>query len=153
MDEVSCVIRQAVPTTNGFLRTLRPEMLVSPVHADRFFGGAYATETPDGTFPCVGLKNGSGFTFSPVPFETGVWRLSICCSAKKPVKARMILDGRPAGAFTIPGTGEFVRTEVRFTSPGGTMAPGLEILFAEENADCRIEALRFEKETALFFAD
>ncbi|MBR4765719.1 MAG: family 43 glycosylhydrolase [Clostridia bacterium] len=87
VDETNAVIKQTYPSSNGFLTVLKPENIVSPVNAFRFFGGAYLTEK-NGGFPAV-IKGGiSGFEFSPVSFEDGEYTLSLDCTVKENAELR-----------------------------------------------------------------
>ncbi|MBR6005299.1 MAG: hypothetical protein IK063_03620, partial [Clostridia bacterium] len=87
VDEANVSIKQTYPSSNGFLTVLKPENIVSPVNAFRFFGGAYLTEK-NGGFPAV-IKGGiSGFEFSPVSFEDGEYTLSLDCTVKENAELR-----------------------------------------------------------------
>ena len=127
VDEASCTIRTAHPTTNGFVPTLLPAHIVSPVNACRFFGGAYVTETPDGDFPCVGLNANAGFIFSPILFEPGVYNLSLRYKAASPLSVRILQDGRAAAEKTLPPGKEQREETLCFAAAGGLAALRLEI--------------------------
>ena len=77
VDERAGIIRQAEPTTNGFIAVLKPEHITSPVNACSFFGGAYVTDTKDGSFPAVLPAGGAGFLFSPVLFSCGEYIVTV----------------------------------------------------------------------------
>ena len=134
VDEARCTILQAAPTTNGFVRTLLPAHIVSPVNACRFFGGAYVTQTPDGEFPCVGLRTGAGLLFSPVLFEAGNYTLALRYTAAAPVRVRISLSERPAAEKTLPPG--VVKTEgtLSFSAEGGFAALEIEIADGTDGA-------------------
>ena len=135
VDEAARVIRQAVPTTNGFVSPLLPGHIASPVNACRFFGGAYLTETPEGLFPCVGLRPAAGFAFSPVRFEAAEYSLTLRYTAASETRVRVLSGGRPAAEDTLlPGEGLLTHT-LRFRAEGGTVPLTLEIA---EGGPCAI---------------
>ena len=141
VDEETGVILQAMPTTNGFIRTLLPAHITSPVNACRFFGDAYVTETADGCFPCVGLTVGSGFSFSPILFRKGAYTLALRYTAAEDTRVRVFLDNSAAAEETLQ-KGETVRTQsLLFFAEDGAFPLRLEITGADENAACAIYAL------------
>ena len=143
VDVPACTIRQAVPTTNGFVETLLPEHITSAVHACRFFGGAYVTETPDGRFPCVGLTKGAGFLFSPICFENGVYIWTLRYRAQERMRIDLFLDGKLAAQQTLLPCAATQSCTARFTAEGAQAALRLEI--ADGSAPCEIDALSFER--------
>ena len=137
VDEAAGVICQARPTTNGFVKTLLPEHIASPVQADRFWGGAYVTQTADVLFPCDGLVHGAGFSFSPVLFEKGDYTVAVCYRAFHDVRIRISLGETPMVDASLPASHEwrdisFCCTVKRQTAP---------IFVQAEDAE---EAYRFE---------
>ena len=144
MDEAVGTISQAVPTANGFVETLLPAHITSPVNACRFFGGAYLTETEDGRFPCVGLTAGAGFAFSPILFRAGGFRLTLRCRAETAARCRVWLGDRIAAEAAIPVSGEYALCAVPFTAEGGFAPLRLEITEAADGCGCAIDALRLE---------
>lgn len=143
VDEENGEIRQAVPTTNGFLQTLLPEHLTSPVHACRFFGGAFVTQTEDGRFPAVRLQNGAGFSFSPVRFSAGAYTLTLQYKAVGTSKLCIYLGERCVSEGDLPPAAEWQTHTFRFSAED-CLAP-LRFSFAG-NADCAVDALRFTKD-------
>ena len=144
VDADACVIRQAEPTTNGFVETLKPEHITSPVNACRFFGGAYVTETPDGRHPCVNLKDGAGFAFSPILFEKGACTLTLRYRAKTPVMLRVDLGERPAARADLPRS-ETLRTfTLRFETADGFAPLRLEIETSDVEALLEMDALSLD---------
>ena len=140
VDETAGTIAQAVPTTNGFAETLLPEHITSPVNACRFFGGAYVTETPDGSFPCVGLRAGAGFSFSPVRFDGGAYTLTLFYRAQEPVRARIYLGSVCAAEAVLPRSGEQSGYAIPLRPVSGSAALRLEI--ADGGGTNAIYALR-----------
>lgn len=102
VDETNAVIRQAEMTSNGFLEALPVSLVKSPVTACRFFGGAYVTERPDGTFPLVNLTGG-GMEYRYVRFKAGKYRLTVRYRLKTDAAVRVLLDGEPVSRFELPG--------------------------------------------------
>ena len=141
-DEESGTFRQAVPTTNGFVDTLLPEHLTSPVHACRFFGGAYVTETPDGHFPCVGLSCGAGFAFSPALFRQGAWTLRLRYRADGNARVGILLNGKEAAEAVLPPSPDWRDAAVRFAADDGPAALAIRILQADN--PCAIDALALQ---------
>ncbi len=141
VDEEAGIIRQAVPTTNGFLETLRPEHIVSPVNACRFFGGAYLTQTDDGRFPCVGLKNGAGFAFSPICFERGNYSLTLQYKAAASTRVRLYIDTDCAAEQTLPACAAIRHETIRFSAQAGFAPLRLEIA---DGGTCAVYALKLE---------
>ncbi|MBR4728050.1 MAG: family 43 glycosylhydrolase [Clostridia bacterium] len=144
VDVAAGFIGQAIPTTNGFLQTLRPEQITSPVHACRFFGGAYVTETPDGGFPCVGLRSGAGFSFSPALFDGEAYSLALRYRATEQFRVKILLDAVCVADESIPGSGEQSEFTVRLQPASGTAALRLEI--ADDGAGtCAIYAMKLSR--------
>ena len=139
VDEAAGVIKQAVPTTNGFLKTLRPEHIVSPVNACRFFGGAYVTQTEDGAFPCVGLQTGAGFAFSPICFAKGIYTLTLRYKATAPTRVRLYVDTGCAAEQTLPACAEMQTEMIRFSTNAVCAPLRLEIA---DGGTCAISALK-----------
>ena len=138
VDEERCVITQTTPSTNGFTERLTPEMLTSPVHACRFFGGAYVTETPNGQFPVVGLRNGAGFAFSDTAFAAGAYTLTLRGRFAAGTEVRVsigedvVIDARCPGSSqtdeaVFPFTVRQTTAPVTVTFPGETEGPPCEI--------------------------
>ncbi|MBQ6267856.1 MAG: family 43 glycosylhydrolase [Clostridia bacterium] len=142
VDPAAGVIRQAVPSTNGFVKTLLPAHIVSPVHACRLFGGAYLTETPEGRFPCTALGPGAGFTFSPICFRDGGCRLTVTYRAKRAVCLEVLLGARVAAVCALPPQPAWSEESVSFSAVGGVWPLTLRIAQAPADADCAIDALQ-----------
>ena len=140
VDEAAGCIRQAVPTTNGFVQTLLPEHITSPVNACRFSGGAYVTETPEGRFPCVGLRAGAGFSFSPVLFAPGGCFLTLQYRATAEIRLCVFLDDVCAAQTTLPARETYGESALRFYTAGGKAALRLEIT-EDGGGSCEIAAL------------
>ena len=143
VDEDAGFIRQTVPTTNGFVKTLLPEHIASPVNACRFFGGAYVTQTGDGRFPCVGLRTGAGFAFSPIRFEGGDYLLTLRYRTTKQTCVRILLEERNAVEKTLPESADLRESTIRFRAAGGFAALRLEIT-DDGDGICEIDASRLE---------
>ena len=126
-DEKAGVIRQAVPTTNGFVGTLLPEHIASPVNACRFFGGAYVTETTDGRFPCTGLKKGAGFQFSPVLFAAAAYTLTLRYTAAARTGVRVFIGEDLAAEKTLPQSNGLCACSLRLKTADGAAPLRLEI--------------------------
>ena len=145
VDEENGFIAQAGPSTNGFVRTLLPEHLTSPVHACRFFGGAYVTETPDGRFPAAGLKNGAGFLFSPALYEKGRYVLVLTFRAKKNVRLQLRLGGFTALDAALNEGDHLQIARFEFSSPGGMLQTEFSISAEEGENLCEIDCIRITK--------
>ena len=146
VDEEKGVIEQAVPTTNGFVRELLPEHIVSPVNACRFFGGAYVTQTEDGRFPCVNLTDGAGFAFSPIRFAAGTYSLTLRGAFMRPASLRVFLGETPAAQAPLPppgGQGSLV--SVRFSTEDCRVPLRIRI-DGDGGAPCEIDGLRIARE-------
>ncbi len=141
VDPAAGTIERAFPTTNGFVKTLLPEHIVSPVNACRFFGGAYVTQTPDGRFPCVGLRTGAGFVFSPAVFRGGAYTLSLRYRAACGMRILVFLGETNVCGAALPGSAQDAVCSLRFTAPEGPAALRLEIA-AAEGPGCEIDLLR-----------
>lgn len=139
-------ICRAAPTTNGFVKTLLPEHITSPVNACRFFGGAYVTQAEDGRFPCTGLREGAGFLFSPILFQKREYALAIRYRAALDVRLHVFLGDSLAAEATLPAVERSGVLTLRFSSDGGSSTLSLKIKDAPENADCEIDALEIETE-------
>lgn len=126
VDEAAGLIRQANPTTNGFLETLLPEQITSPVHACRFFGGAYVTQTAQGRFPAVGLNSGAGFAFSPVSFAAGRYTLGVRYRSETAAALALILGERERFTAPLPAAPAGARAELSFCTRGGALPLCLE---------------------------
>ena len=141
VDPDAGMICQAVPTTNGFVETLLPEHITSPVNACRFFGGAYVTQTGDGRFPCVGLANGAGFSFSPILFREGCYAMTLRYRAKAAVRLCVSVGGRSVSAI-LPESGEPAVFTVSFAVENGFHALRLEITEEKKAGCCEIDWLK-----------
>lgn len=141
VDEDAGCIRQAVPTTNGFVETLLPEHITSPVNACRFSGGAYVTETPDGAFPCVGLRTGAGFSFSPILFHSGAYSLTLQYRATAETRLCVFTDDICAAQTTLPARETYGENTLRFQTAGGKAGLRLEIA-DDGGGSCEIAALK-----------
>ena len=141
VDEEAGVIRQAVPTTNGFLTELLPEYVRSPVHACRFFGGSYVTQTPDGRFPAVALRSGAGFAFSPMRFRKGRYGMTLRYKCGADVTVRIYLNDIPAAEAILPRTGSPAERTLSFPVENGPFALRLEIVDVPDGADSEIDAI------------
>ncbi len=118
VDEARGVIEQAAPTANGFVRLLLPQMLTSPLHACRFFGGAWAKKTADGRFAAVCSKKGAGFTFSPARFAEGRYRLALTYRCDADGGIRLFLGDRAAGTAALPASPDGSAALVFFAAAG-----------------------------------
>lgn len=145
VDEDAGVIRQAVPSTNGFRDALTPADLTSPVHACRLFGGAYVTQTPDGRFPAMALRGGAGFAFSPARFEKGAYVLTLRGRAAGPALLRAELDGEPAAEAEIflPPAGGACGVRLRTEETEAA----LRLSFFGD-AECEIDAISLTEDAA-----
>ncbi len=144
VDEEKGTIGQAVPSTNGFVKTLLPEHIISPVNARLFFGGAYVTETLDGRFPCVGLTTGAGFEFSPTRFRAGSYELTIRYRCSRNVRFRFLLNAEKAFDGVMPKSDTLREMNCHFTVPEGFFTPGIRVLESFEGADAEIDLLEFK---------
>lgn len=143
VDECCGRIEQAAPTTNGFCDRLTAEMLSSPLHACRFFGGAYAAKSARGAFAAVGLTRGAGFAFSPCRFENGAYRLTLTYDAAEDVRFSLYLDEDFAAEGVLKsGAGS---ASVLFLASSGQAAVRLQIEDGRNEAHCAIERLSFER--------
>lgn len=142
VDEANAVIYKARPSANGFVETLRPAHIASPVHACRFFGGAYVTQTGADSFPALLCANGAGFAFSPILFQAGDYALTLRYRAESKTRLR-INAGKTAAAVTLPGAENAANAAVSFS-----MQAGLSPLLIERTdpgaGRCEIEALCLE---------
>lgn len=118
VDVLAGLIRQADVTSNGFTGTLLAEYITSPVHACRFFGGAYVTETPDGRFPAVCRQSGCGFAFSPIRFETGTYALKLYCRAEN-MRVRVFLGDACVIDAPVPDCADQHECRFSFAADGG----------------------------------
>ncbi len=66
------------------------------MNACRFFGGAYVTERPDGSFPLVNVLDGGGAQFRYVRFTAGRYRLSAEYTAFSDCRMAVDIDGEVA---------------------------------------------------------
>ncbi len=144
VDEAAGTIRQAVPTTNGFVETLLPEHITSPVNACRFFGGAYVTQTPDGRFPCVGLTDGAGFAFSPILFRGGGYTLTLRYRSKTGIRLGVRLGDRLAAETALPASDGYASFTVPFAAEKGFAPLRLSVTGSADADGCAIDALRLE---------
>ena len=144
VDEKTVTIRQAEPTTNGFLKTLLPEHIVSPVNACLFFGGAYVTQTDDGRFPCVSLKNGSGFEFSPIRFQNGEYLFTLCYRAYTDAAIILYLNGEPVVNMSLPAGDSLRRQSALFFAKNGPSPMRVEIRGRDGLNLCEIDALKLD---------
>lgn len=142
VDENHAVILQASPSSSGFLETLPPQALTSPVHACRFFGGAYVTETPDGRFPAVGMRHGAGFAFSPVSFCAGIYQMTVGCRGTQPAKLTVRLGEREAACAVLQGTAGPEEISVCFSAEAGEFPLELSVSGTAEGNLCEIDSLR-----------
>ena len=145
VDEETGVIHTAAPTSNGFVPTLLPAHLTSPVNACRFFGGAYVTQTPEGRFPAVGLKNGAGFAFSPVRFEAGQYTLAVRYRAAAPASLRLTLGETEAAAVPLPACGDLAEVRVSFTAPAEELPVIMTVSGAPDTDLCEIDSFTFAR--------
>ncbi|MBR5409956.1 MAG: family 43 glycosylhydrolase [Clostridia bacterium] len=140
VDEAAHTIKQACPTSAGFLDALPPEGVTSPVNAFRFFGGAYVTETPDGRFPCVGLSDGAGFAIGPVAFKKGYYMLTLAYRAEADLALTVYLDGSKAANVPLPEREVLSSLTLPFFAPGGNTE--LKLIIQNKNgAPTEIDAL------------
>ena len=141
VDEAAGVIHQAKPTTNGFITTLLPEHITSPVNADRFFGGAYITQTDDGLFPCVGLQNEAGFSFSPIRFYGGRYTVKICCRAFENARIVVLLGEKPVCRLSLPVSGEWNSVAASFETLSVTAPLSIRVIGPEDRLLCEISSI------------
>ena len=146
VDEASGFIRQAVPTTNGFVQTLTPAHIVSPVNACRFFGGAFVTQTQEGVFPCEGLQTGAGFAFSQIRFARGNYTLTLQYQATAPTRVRLFLDMLCTAEQTLPPCTEIRNETIAFHTDAGCAPLRLEIA-DDGDGTCVLYALKIELPT------
>lgn len=102
VDEKNGVISQAEMTSDGFLEALPCRLVKSPVNACRFFGGAYVTERPDGSFPLVNVIDGSGAEYRYVRFSSGEYRLRVEYTALTDCGMSVYIDGEEAAETALP---------------------------------------------------
>ncbi len=150
VNEKDCIITQAVPSTNGFVKELLPEHIKSPVNACGFFGGAYVTQTADGRFPAVNLKNDSGFGFSPVSFEAGEYVLNLEISAIAEAEIIISLGDKTSGSAKIkkcesPDADEYFSLPIPFKAETGAYALGIKIRSRCSDPVCKINRLSIER--------
>ncbi len=139
VDVARGIIYQARPTTNGFVETLLPRHITSPVNACRFFGGAYVTERA-GAFPAVGLYNGAGFEFSPVLFEKGDYTFTVRYRAFAEAGLRVCLGDTSVIDRELPLSQQ--ESSFRFTAQAGLFPLRIEV-YGRENTDlCEIGFLQ-----------
>lgn len=148
VDESAGKITQAVPTTNGFVRELLPEHITSSVHACRFFGGAYVTETPDGYFPAVGLRDGAGFSFSPIRFSQGDYTLSVQYRAAHPARLRVTVGEKSVIEAELPQSAQWTESKIRLTVPACTEPLTCIVYGSADEPLCEINTLCFERGNA-----
>lgn len=141
VDESVCDIRQAKPTTNGFVTVLRPEHITSPVNACSFFGGAYVTEKEDGSFPATGLKNGAGFCFSPINFAKGNYRMAVSYRAAQDARLVISLGDRVAARLRLSQSDGEKEAQCRFSSDGGSFPLRMEVQGPPDSWLCEIDAI------------
>lgn len=143
VDEERGHITQAIPTTNGFLDVLLPEHVTSPVHACRFFGGAYVTETADGCFSAILPQSGAGFAFSPVQFGAGTYTLALRYRATG-MRLRAYLGEAQVLDAPLPDRGEWGEAAFPFTADGALMPLRIECLGSSDVCRCEIGSIRLE---------
>ena len=120
VDEKNAVIEQAYPSSNGFLDVLKPENIVSPVNAFRFYGGAYLTEK-NGGFPAVIADGVSGFTFSPVSFDGGEYTLFLNCAVREKTRFRLFLGEKTAAQTELIPCGSEEKISVAFKAEAAAL--------------------------------
>lgn len=139
------VIRTARPSTNGFVPTLLPSHITSPVNACRFFGGAYVTETPDRRFPAVGLRSGAGFAFSPVLFESGRYDLTVFVRVFEQAVLRVCLDETPVAEVPLPIAAALTPVSLSFAVSAGQFSVRLTVEGTSDLDLCEIDTLKIEQ--------
>ncbi len=144
VDEKNGVIKQAFPTTNGFVKTLLPESLTSPVNACRFFGGAYVTETEDGRHPAVGLSAGAGFAFTPARFSEGTYALTLRHRFPAGGVLRLTLGKRHVLDLPLPATEDLKEETGSFIADAGLFGVTLTVTGCGD-APGELDALFFKK--------
>lgn len=145
VDEDRCVITRAEPSTGGFVDGLTPEMLTSPVHACRFFGGAYVTQTPDGRFPAAGLHNGAGFAFSSASFREGAYTLTLRGRFFTETELSVRIGDDEALRASVPAGAQPSDRTFRFAAVG-TSAPVALTFFGPDGTElCEIDELAFAR--------
>ena len=145
VDEKTCTIRQAVPTTNGFRPLLLPEHLTSPVHACRFFGGARVTRTEDGRFPAVLDRDGAGFVFSPALFARGQYALTVGYTATTAVSLQVLLGETQVMHATLPCAGQRCEHRVSFAADGGMQPLRFAVGNLPHAGRCEIDTIRLTR--------
>ena len=133
-------IVQTIPTTNGFADVLLPEHITSPVHACRFFGGAYVTETPDGRFPAICAQSGAGFSFSPIRFEKGEYVLALRYRACG-MRLCMFLGEACVLEAPLPDRAEWVNCVFTFRAPEGTAPLRFTFSGTAETTFCEVGSI------------
>ena len=142
VDESNCIIRQAQPSSRGFLRALTPSQIKSPVNACRFYGGAYVTQKA-GSFPATGIKNGSGFVFSPVQFENGDYSLTLDYKAEAPANLSVYIGKTLSANVRLPEDSSEISFD--FTAPSCLDELRFEFSGTEGVSLCEIFSLNIEK--------
>ena len=146
VDEENGVITGGKANTNGFIDTIRPQMLGSPVHACRFFGGAYVTQTPDGRFPAVNIKNGAGFAFSPARFEKGEYTLTLDGRFFAETEVRLNVGTAQTRLTVRPGRAGGAPPVLRFCTEESLAEVTLTFLGQAGTALCEIDGLTFSEQ-------
>ena len=141
VDEENARITQAVPTTNGFVGVLLPEHITSPVHACRFSGGAYVTETADGAFPVILPQSGAGFAFSPIRFGAGTYTLTLRYRAADMRLLVSLGDARVLDA-PLPDRTDTAAAVFRFTARDGMLPLRFGCIGMSDACRCEIEEIR-----------
>lgn len=146
-EESAGIINQAKPTTNGFVRTLLPDHIHSPVNADRFYGGAYVTQTADGRFPCVGLKDGAGFSFSPVSFEAGDYTVTVCYKSDTAAVLHLLLGDAAAHRIALPVSRAYREIQFEFETQSIRAPVRIGIEGPGKEDSCEISSLSLLKKS------
>ena len=144
VDEERCTIQEAKPTTNGFCRSLRPEHITSPVHAFRFFGGAYVTEDVAGRFPAVGLNTDAGFEFSAVQFDAGRFALSLDYKANTSVELKVLIGESCVIDTSLAPSVDWTDSTVQFETETVHAPLRFEVARADLDSGFMINSIHFE---------
>ncbi|MBQ7637464.1 MAG: family 43 glycosylhydrolase [Clostridia bacterium] len=142
VNEGNGLIEQAKPSTNGFVKTLLPENIVSPINAARFLNGAYVTRKKDGLHAAV-IFNNSGFVFSPVKFKEGSYTLSIEYTAGADVTLSVHLGKRKIIEKTLRKSEKTAKISFPFTAKN-EISPLMTEVFGENVQSRLCEIYKFK---------
>lgn len=141
VDARNCLINKTTPSTNGFIETLLPEHINSPVNACKFFGGAFVTQTEDGRFPCVGLREGAGFRFSPILFRDDNYMITVRYRSKQEFTLRVSLDTDFSSEASFPASDQLRLHTLRVRIENGEYPLIFEISQSQDLPECEIDMI------------